>query len=151
VKISRESLITYAYLKRVDDVHFSLLIDHHSFSIATASRVIICSVFIAHLSSALSSAILPSLDESRIPVDSNDSIVQACAVDVAHRCFRVLASVVFDKAESTRSLKWHEKIKCIFPICNCDKLTFLNLSKPITIRLTSPQREKSSWICSSVV
>ena len=72
-------------------------------SVATSSFIEVGSVFVSHLTSALAASILSALDEASIPIRSDDPVIEARSVDVAHRVLCVLAGVVLHEAEATRS------------------------------------------------
>ena len=57
---------------------------------------------IPYLSAVLSAAVLSSLDESGVPVGTDDAVVEAGAVHVVHRVLGVLAEVELHEAEAAR-------------------------------------------------
>lgn len=61
---------------------------------ATSSHIVVCPVFISHLSSSLSSPILSPLLKPCIPVRADDAVVQTCAVDEPHGVLSICSRVV---------------------------------------------------------
>lgn len=77
----------------------------NDFSISATTTVKVLSVFISHLTAALSASKLSALDEARVPICAHHAIVESRAVDVTHAGFSVFASVIFDETKAARSLK----------------------------------------------
>ncbi|KAL1430767.1 hypothetical protein MTO96_002366 [Rhipicephalus appendiculatus] len=76
----------------------------HQLAVATSAAVVVRAVLVPHLASALPASELASLDESGVPVGTNDAVVQLGAVDVTHGVLGVGARVVLDEAEAARRL-----------------------------------------------
>lgn len=74
----------------------------YKFSVTASSRIVVCSVFVSHLSARLPPTVLSSLNESRVPVHPYDAVVQPGAIYVSHRILGVFTQIVFDEAEAAR-------------------------------------------------
>ena len=79
----------------------------HLLSLApsAAARIEVATVLVAHLPARPAAAVLPPLDEARVPVDAHDPVVELAAVNVAHRVLRVGAAKVLDEAEAAGRLR----------------------------------------------
>jgi hypothetical protein len=111
--------------------------------VATTTSVKVLAIFIANLTAAFASAKLSAFDEARVPISAHHAVVEACSVDVSHARLGIFAGVVFDEAEAARSLEKWGFLMILFGGF-FGFLTFLNLSRPMTMRRTSPHLEKSS-------
>lgn len=76
----------------------------HQFPIATSSRIEVCSIFVSHLAARFAPPVLAALNESGVPIDAHNSIVQTCAIHISHRIFGIVSQIVFDEAEAARCL-----------------------------------------------
>lgn len=73
-------------------------------TVAASGWVVVLPVLISHLSSRFAATILPSLLEAGVPVCPDDTVIQPCAVNEAHRMFCTCTCVVLYKTESTGCL-----------------------------------------------
>lgn len=75
----------------------------HLYNLAktASSHIVVCPVFISHLSTSLSSSILPSLLESCIPVCPNNAVIEPRAIDKSHCVFSICSRVILHEAEAT--------------------------------------------------
>jgi len=74
------------------------------FAVAASSWVKVRSVFVSHLSAALSSSILSSFRESSIPIGSDGSVVESSAVNEPETSGGILFGIILGETEATRSL-----------------------------------------------
>lgn len=79
-----------------------MLIFHRRLLAATMTQLMGAKLMqiLTNLSARFASSILSSLNEAGIPIDTNNSIVQSGAVDVAHRILGIRSMVVFEKAKA---------------------------------------------------
>lgn len=75
-----------------------------SSAVATAARIVFFPVFVSDLTSALTSAVLPALDEALVEVGSDDALVELGTANVLEAVESVSVGVVFDETEAARSL-----------------------------------------------
>lgn len=72
----------------------------HQLAVTTSTTVVVSSVLVPDLASALASPVLATLNEAGVPVCPDYAVVQLGSVDVAHGVLAVLSGVVFHEAET---------------------------------------------------
>jgi hypothetical protein len=79
----------------------------------TSALVIILTVLVSHLSTALTTSVLTALFKPRVKICADDALVQFCPANVLHAIKRILVGVVFHKTESARcfreAIKTHDE------------------------------------------
>lgn len=78
-------------------------------AVASTATIKILTIFISHLPAAFPSSELSALDKTCIPIRANHTIVESCSVYVPHASLSIETGVVFDEAETARSLKFIQK------------------------------------------
>ena len=63
----------------VRDVQFLL----HDLAVSAAAAVEVCPVLVPHLAAGLAAPVLPTLDEPRVPVGSDNAVIQPGPVNVS--------------------------------------------------------------------
>lgn len=90
-------------------LRFVIFVD--SSAVSTPARIILGPVLVAHLTTALSTSVLPALGETLVQIRPNDTLIELSAANVLHAIQRILVCVVFDEAEPAwrllKSVKTH--------------------------------------------
>jgi hypothetical protein len=74
------------------------------FAVAAPPWIIVCSILVPYLSSALSTAILSIFFKSSVPICPNCSVVKTCAIDPLLTCLCRFSCIIFNKTKTTRCL-----------------------------------------------
>jgi hypothetical protein len=73
-------------------------------AISTPARVVLISILVPNLATALAAPVLPALGEALVQIGADDALVQLGPANVLHAVERVLVGVVLDEAEATGRL-----------------------------------------------